>query len=71
MPIQKYQVNQNVDISAVYDNVAIISVTGSLEEINISITGDNVMVARCVTHLKELLDKLTPKNKSGKNVGRC
>lgn len=71
MPVQKYQVNQNVDISAVYDNVAIISVTGSLEEINISITGDSATVSRCVTHLKELLDKLTQKNKSGKNVGRC
>lgn len=62
-----FRVNADVNISELFDDIAIITITGNTQEINMSITGNSILVARCITQLNKLVES----NLKEKNIGRC
>jgi len=69
MDSKHVEVTVNVDISEIYDNVAIITITGDAKSINLSILGDSLIVKRCIETLNEVVRRELVERKS--SPGRC
>lgn len=48
------EINVNTDISEVYDDIAVITLTGSSKQINLSVMGDRWTVTKCLSVLNAL-----------------
>lgn len=49
------KINSDIDISEVYDDVAVITVCGNSEEANITVTGSQITIQKCLKELSKLV----------------
>lgn len=49
------KINSDIDISEVYDDVAVITICGNSEEANITVTGSQMTIQKCLKELAKLV----------------